>query len=135
MSDVPRVGVAVILIKDDLVLVGKRLNSHGSGCWGFPGGHLEFNESIHDCAVRDVFEETGLEVKNVRDFVFTNDFFVDVRKHFVTLFVLADYVSGTPKVLEPDKCEEWCWFSWDDLPKPLFLPIENLLKKNVNPFN
>ena len=34
--------------------------------WSFPGGHVERGESFYDCAVREVKEETGLEVKNLK---------------------------------------------------------------------
>jgi len=54
MDKRPLIGVAVIVIKENRVLLGKRKNSHGSGTWAFPGGHLEFNESIEDCARREV---------------------------------------------------------------------------------
>jgi 8-oxo-dGTP diphosphatase len=52
MHDRPLIGVAVIVIKDDKILLGKRKNSHGAGTWALPGGHLEFGESIKDCARR-----------------------------------------------------------------------------------
>ena len=48
------VGIAVIVIKEDRVLLGKRKNAHGSGTWVFPGGRLEFKESIEDGARREV---------------------------------------------------------------------------------
>lgn len=134
MVNVPRIGVASIIVKDNKILMGRRLGAHGSGSWSFPGGHLEFNESVEDCARRETLEEAGIQITNLRDFAFTNDFFPEADKHYVTLFVLADYLSGTPQILEPDKCGGWEWFEWDDLPKPLFLPINNLLKKGLNPF-
>ncbi|MFH1780289.1 MAG: NUDIX hydrolase [Candidatus Micrarchaeota archaeon] len=127
----PRVGVGVIVVKDGLVLLGKRKSKHGEGYWSFAGGHLEFMEKVEDCAVREVREEAGIEVKNVRLGPFTNDFFPD--SHYVTLFVVCDYASGDVKVMEPEKCSEWHWFSWSELPKPLFLPIENLLKQEFTP--
>jgi hypothetical protein len=37
--------------------------------------------------------------------------------------------------MEPEKCAEWAWFSWDDLPQPLFIPIQNLFKQGYNPFD
>ncbi|MEM7347488.1 MAG: NUDIX hydrolase [Chloroflexota bacterium] len=134
MDERPKVGVAVIIKKEDKVLLGRRKGSHGAGGWQFPGGHLEFKEDIETCARREVLEETGLRVTNIQRQTFTNDLFQTENKHYITLFVTADYVEGEPQVLEPDKCEMWDWYSWDNLPAPLFLPIENLLKQGFNPF-
>ena len=133
-NNLPKVGVGVILVKNNKVLFGKRKNAHGEGTWSFPGGHLEFNESVEDCAKREVLEETDLRIKNVKKVNFTNDIFKKEGKHYITLFVLAEYSSGEAKIMEPEKTEKWAWFSWDSLPEPLFLPIENLLKQGFNPF-
>lgn len=130
----PQVGVGVIVKKDDKILLGKRKNTHGEGTWSFPGGHLEFNEEIEDCARREVEEETGISIKNIRYATFTNDIFEEEGKHYVTLFVVCDYRRGAVSVKESHKCEKWDWFKWDNLPHPLFLPINNLLKQNFNPF-
>lgn len=130
----PLIGVAVIVIKDDLVLVGRRRNTHGHGTWQFPGGHLEFGESPEKCAKREVYEETGLSVRNLRRGPYTNDVYELENKHYVTLFVLADYESGKAVVKEPDKCDEWRWRCWADLPDPRFLSMENLLLQGFNPF-
>lgn len=129
MQNRPAVGVAVIVIKEGEILLGKRLNSHGSGTWALPGGHLELNESIEACARREVFEETGLSIQNIRYATFTNDIFTTEKKHYVTLFVVADYDSGQPQIKEPDKCEKWDWFRWHALPEPLFLSLRNLLNQ------
>ena len=134
MPEFPRVGVGVILIKGNKVLLGKRRNAHGDGTWSFGGGHLELNEELAECAKREVKEEAGLEIKNIRFGAITNDIFEKERKHYITIFMIADYVKGEPKTMEPDKLERWAWFEWSNLPKPLFLPIENLLKQNFNPF-
>lgn len=127
------VGVGVIVIKDGKVLLGKRKNSHGEGTWSLPGGHLEFNENIEDCAAREVREETGISIKNIRRGAFTNDFFEREGKHYVTLFMVSEFDSGEVKVMEPDKCENWMWFEWDDLPTPLFTPIQNVLEQGFHP--
>lgn len=129
----PRIGVGVIVLRDNRVLLGKRKGAHGSGTWQFPGGHLEWSESIEACAQREVLEETGVAVRNVRHVAFTNDIFGTEGKHYVTLYVVADYGSGIPKVMEPEKSERWDWFSWDALPTPLFLPIQNLFAQGFNP--
>ncbi|MFT4309077.1 MAG: nucleotide triphosphate diphosphatase NUDT15 [Candidatus Woesearchaeota archaeon] len=131
----PRVGVGVMIVNDNKVLLGKRKNSLGDGTWAFPGGKLDYNESIEDCAVREVLEETGLSIKNIRQGPYTNDIFVKEGIHYITVFVIADYDSGKPSVMEPNKCEGWEWFLWDDMPLPLFLPLQNLLEQGFNPFN
>ena len=130
MKKKPLVGVAVIVIKDNKVLLGKRKNTHGAGTWAFPGGHLEFNESIEACACREVFEETGIQIKNLHRGPYTNDIFHDDDKHYVTLFVIADYDYGEPVVKEPQKCTQWPWSNWPPNRQPQFLPITNLLKQN-----
>ncbi len=129
----PLIGVAVIVIKDDKVLLGRRMGSHGAGTWAFPGGHLEFGESIEACAEREVFEETGLSIKRCRFGSLTNDIFTREKKHYVTLFILADYDSGELELKEPDRCDQWDWFSWNRLPEPRFLSLENVLAQGFDP--
>jgi 8-oxo-dGTP diphosphatase len=134
MDNRPKVGVGVIIIKDKQVLLGRRKSAHGQGTWCFPGGHLEFHEELEACARREVLEETGLHLKNVRAETFTNDIFPDEGKHYITLYMRAEVASGQVAVAEPDKCEQWAWFAWDNLPEPLFIPIQNLLKQGYTPF-
>ena len=129
MKNRPLVGVAAIIVKGGKVLLGKRKNSHGAGCWQFPGGHLEMNETVEACAQREVFEETGLMIKNIRLGPYTNDVFEAEKKHYITLFVIAEYKSGHVTLKEPEKCSEWGWFDPDNLPEPHFLPIINLLRQ------
>lgn len=126
----PYIGVAVIVVRQGRVLLGKRINAHGAGTWQFPGGHLEYGESIEACARRELMEETGLSIETLHLGPFTNDFFEAEKKHYVTLFVIADQTTGDPVVREPEKCERWGWFFWAQLPRPRFLPIVNLLKQN-----
>lgn len=133
-SKVPWVGVAAILVKDNTVLIGKRLNAHGENTWAFPGGHLEFFEDVASCARREVLEETGLEVGNVSFATLTNDFFETEQKHYITIFMHCEYIAGEPQLLEPHKCKQWIWADWRDLPKPLFVSVENLLKQGYSPF-
>jgi 8-oxo-dGTP diphosphatase len=136
MEKIPRIGVAVIIKRENKILLGERKGSHGEGTWSFPGGHLEFGEKVAECAKREVLEETGLEIKNVSEIkTTTEDFFEVEQKHYITLYVCADYISGEAKIMEPNKCTEWGWFGWNNLPEPLFLIIKNLKTQNFNPFN
>jgi len=130
----PKVGVSIFIIKDGKVLLGKRKNAHGDGTWNLPGGHLEFNESLEGCAKREVLEETGLRISNITSVSFTNDIFKEEGRHYITLFMRAESFEGAPQLMEPDKCEKWGWFDWKNLPVPLFLPVENLLRQGFNLF-
>ena len=121
------VGLSVIIYNNGKILLGKR-KGHGEGTWAFPGGHLEFGESWEECAVREVKEETNLEIGNIRFLTVTNDIFKNPNKHYITLFVAADYVSGKVRLMEPVKSSEWRWFETNKIPKPLFLPLINLFE-------
>jgi len=129
----PKIGVGVIVVSDGKVLMQKRRNAHGDGTWCFPGGHLEYGESPEECAARETREEFGVEISGAEPLAFTNDIFADEGKHYVTLFVQAGLGSGEPRIMEPDKTTEIGWFAWDEMPRPLFLPIENLLKLGFRP--
>ncbi len=131
----PKIGVGVIVKNNGKVLMGKRKGSHGDGYWAFPGGHLEMNESIEQCAERETFEEAGIKIKNLSKSYFTNDIFENEEKHYVTLFITSDYNFGDVEIMESNKCDEWGWFEWDNMPKPLFLCVENLVNEGFNPFD
>jgi 8-oxo-dGTP diphosphatase len=115
----PRVGVGVMIVKNGLVLLGKRKGSHGEGEYAFPGGHLEYMESFEHCAQRETLEECGVEIENIR-FQFLANVKTYAPKHYVHVGLLADWQSGTPEVLEPEASESWEWYALENLPQPLF---------------
>ena len=137
----PQVGLGVIVINNGRVLVGERKSRLGKGQWQFPGGRLEPGESFEDCAYREIREEVGDEFKvkliDKNPVAVTNDIF-GKNEHWITLYFRAKYISGEPRVMEPDKCLWWKWFYWDNLINNfspfLFLPIQNLIKQRHNPF-
>ena len=114
----PKTGVAAMIMKDGKVLLAKRKGVHGSGEYAFPGGKLELGESFEDCLRREVREETGIEIENIRFLRLLN--FKFYGKHFVDIGLIADWKSGEPQVLEPEKSESWGWHDLDNLPEPLF---------------
>ena len=125
----PKIGVGVLVWRKKQLLLGKRISKDQHWCWQFPGGHLENNETVINCARREVLEETGLKVRAPRHLGFTDKLFSMGNSQYITLFVSCEYDSGTEQVLEPDSCECWQWFDYQQLPEPLFEPISLLLSQ------
>lgn len=119
MENKTKVGVGVMILKDGKVLFGRREGSHGAQQYAFPGGHLEYMESFTETAKREVLEECGIEVSNIR-FQFLMNLKTYIPKHYVHIGLIADWANGELKNLEPDKCDGWDWYDIDNLPAPLF---------------
>ncbi len=119
------VGVGILIIRDGKILLGKRKGGTGAGTWCLPGGKLEMNESLEECAKREVKEETGMEVDGLELVSISNDIAYD--KHWVTIGMKPEIIKGEPVVNEPDQAEEWKWFDPDGLPEPLFEASKNLI--------
>lgn len=129
----PGVGVGVCVRKEGKILLLRRINAHGHGTWCFPGGHLEMGESVEEAARRETREEAGVEIDNILLGPYTNDLFEE-GKQYITLFAIADWKAGEPRICEPEKMTEIGWYSWDALPEPRFLPLKNLLASGFDPF-
>lgn len=120
MENKPKVGVGVMIIRDGKILLTRRKGSHGEGQYAFPGGHLEYLESFEDCALRETMEECGSTIKNIK-FLFLTNSTKYSPKHYVHIGLTAEWESGEPQVMEPDKAEEWKWYEMDEALKlPLF---------------
>ncbi|MBI2033389.1 MAG: NUDIX domain-containing protein [Candidatus Levybacteria bacterium] len=129
-----KVGVGVMILKDGEILLSKRKGSHGSGEYAFPGGHLEYMEGFEKCAKRETKEECGVEIQNVQ-FLFLANITKYAPKHYVHIGLIANWKSGDPEILEPEKSESWGWYDLDSCPTPMFemcrLSIESY-KNKVN---
>lgn len=134
------VGVALLVLKEDekLVLLGKRIGSHGNGTWGAPGGKLNYLETAKEGCLRELTEETGLVGSNIEMIddipCATTEYSFSDGLHFVTLYLRSRYLNGVPKVMEPKECSQWKFYPWTRLPSNLFLPMRNLIAQGYNPF-
>lgn len=120
------VGVGVIIERNGTVLLQRRTGAHGEGTWSCPGGHIDFGETVEACAQRETREETGLEIDAVTFHAITNDVFPNEAKHYITVWVRAEYLGGEPIVRSEREATDIGWFPWDHLPAPLFIPLKNL---------
>ena len=126
------VGVCVLVEKDGLVALIKRRGAHGEGTWATPGGHIDFGEAIIDTACREVREEGELEIGELQIDGFTEDYFVSEGKHYITIWLSAQWVSGELPA-SGEEFSESGWFDMSDLPKPWFLPLQNLMRGKMHP--
>ena len=119
MESYPKVGIGVMIMKDGKVLLAKRKGAHGAGEYCFPGGHLEYMESFGQCALREIAEECGVAIKDLRFQLIANAK-TYAPKHYVHIGLLADWKAGEPQLLEPEKSESWGWYDLEALPQPMF---------------
>ncbi|KAK4596875.1 hypothetical protein RGQ29_014774 [Quercus rubra] len=95
-------------------------------------------ESFEECGSRELKEETGLDIAQLELLTVTNNLFLEEPKpaHYVTVFMRAvlEDPQQVPQNLEPHKCDGWDWYDWDNLPKPLFWPLEKMVQDGFDPF-
>lgn len=117
----PAVGLGVIIQRGEEILLGQRKGWQG-GFYSIPGGLLEVGESFEAGAIREVREETGLELIDPRVIAVTNNLetFRRTGRHHVSVILYAQRFRGEPVVMEPDKCAGWGWYDPRQLPEPHF---------------
>jgi 8-oxo-dGTP diphosphatase len=116
--ETPLVGVGAIIIDNARVLLVKRAHPPIQGQWSIPGGVLEVGEPVHDAAVREACEETGLivepgELLGVYDRILRNPE-LRVQYHYVLVDFLCRPVGG--ELLAASDATEVRWFTREELP-------------------
>jgi ADP-ribose pyrophosphatase YjhB (NUDIX family) len=132
------VGVGVIIMDGSKILLGLRNSDkekadselNGEGTWTMPGGKLEMNETLINAGIREVKEETDLDVTDIEVFCVQDDF--SENAHFVTVGLIGNKYNGTVKTMEPDVITKWGWFDIDKLPKNIFLPSKGCIEKYIS---
>jgi len=115
----PIVGVGAVVICDGKILLEKRKNEPGKGKWSIPGGLVELGEGVEQTVMREVMEETGLEVEepSIIDIVdnITRDENGEIRYHFVIVDYFVKLKGGMLKA--QSDAEELRWTTFDEVEK------------------
>lgn len=106
--------VDIIISKGNKVLLIERKNEPQG--WALPGGFVDYGESLEQAALREAFEETGLELLNLQQFAAYSDPSRDPRQHNISMVFTAT-TEGTP--MAGDDALEAQWHNLDALPSPL----------------
>lgn len=108
------VGIGAVVFNDKgQLFLSQRGNKaqNERGKWEFPGGALEFGESFEATIIREIKEEFGLGIKPLYQLEPFNHLLLNEHQHWVALCFVCKFVSGEPKILEPDKCQDIGWFT------------------------
>jgi ADP-ribose pyrophosphatase YjhB (NUDIX family) len=115
--DRPYVGVGVVILRGDEVLLAQRGKWPRRFVWSIPGGAQELGESVHDAALREVREETGLEVEIVGLVDVVDSIQRDedgrVRFHYTLVDFVAEWHAG--EAVAADDVAEVTWAALDAL--------------------
>jgi len=115
----PIIGVGAVIIKDGKILLEKRKNDPGKGKWSIPGGLVELGESVEQTVIREVKEETGLDVKKPEHIDVVDNVVRDengeVKYHFVIIDYFVKLKGGTLKAASD--AEELKWITFDEVDK------------------
>jgi len=104
-----------VVIHEGQVLLAQRGKDPGRGLWGFPGGHVEWGETVRDAALRELHEETAIEARAQRylthfDLIHRDDAGQAVV-HYLLVGVLCRYQAGAPQA--GDDAMDARWFPID----------------------
>ena len=115
----PLVGVGAVIVCNGRILLEKRKGEPGKGKWSIPGGLVELGERAEQTVIREVREETNLEVENPEliDVVDSITFDEDgrIKYHFVIIDYFVKLKGGTVKAA--DDAAELKWVPFNEVEK------------------
>jgi ADP-ribose pyrophosphatase YjhB (NUDIX family) len=117
---------ALVVGDDGRILLARRAAEVEHGKWDLPGGFLEENEHPLDAMLRELREETGLEIEPTRFFGIWTDLYGDGpgARSTLNLYWLARAVGGEP--VAADDVSELRWFARGELPPPEEIAFRNV---------
>jgi len=109
----PMIGSAAIVIKGNKILLGKRNKENMFGKWVLPGGRVGWGETIRDAAIRELKEETGLDIE-INKLLFHKEIIsLSNNYHRIVFYHLAEPVGGEAKA--SDDLSEIGFFTIDEI--------------------
>ena len=123
----PIPGVVVLIERDGQVLLGKRAGGFGKGGWGLPQGYIEFDEDFLSAAIREVKEETGLDVE-IRSIINVVSNLLSPGLQTLAIVLLAGVVAGELCAGDDLETLEWVPLA-EPLPEMAFEADEQVIER------
>ncbi len=126
----PLVGVGAVIVKEGRVLLVQRGTEPARGRWSIPGGLIEVGEMLTEAVVREVREETGLEVEPIALVELLDRIHREadrVRYHYVIADYLCRVIGGTLKAASDAAAVRWVERAEWNRPDPRDPPVEGAL--------
>jgi len=101
------------------VLLIERGDDPFKGCWAFPGGFMNMDETTEQCAIRELEDETGLKIGEVHQIGAYSKVDRDPRGRTITVAYLA-VVDAPIAVIGQDDAAKTQWFPLSALPELAF---------------
>jgi 8-oxo-dGTP diphosphatase len=123
-KDYVGVGVGAVVVNDTgQVFLSQRGEkaTNERGTWEFPGGKVDFGETLQTTLKREFMEEYGMTIQIIELLSVDDHILEDEGQHWVSPTYIAHSIGDEPQILEPDKCRAIGWFDIDNLPAPLSL--------------
>lgn len=106
--------VAAVLMKGQRVLCVKRQHQPFKGMYGLPGGHKQPNETDTEALIREVKEETGLEIKTQPKPIGIIEYTISDEETYTVTYYTATIISGTPTP-QPNEITDIKWMTTREL--------------------
>lgn len=124
----PRIRVATIVPKDDSLLL-VRHRKGDKRYWMLPGGGLDYGETFEACAIREIKEETGLDISIERMLYLSEAICPRGTRHVVNVYLLGKLEGGTLAVPTEDVIDAVQFVPFADLDRiTLYPPIAEQLQ-------
>ncbi|MBT3817360.1 MAG: NUDIX domain-containing protein [Candidatus Magasanikbacteria bacterium] len=111
-------GALILNDKEEILLLKRgKASKNQVGVWSKIGGSVEFGDTVEETLLKEAKEEIDCDIELLQFINYADHLLPEEKQHWVSFNYLAKIISGTPKIMEPEKCSDMQWFHIDDLPE------------------
>ncbi|MBD3280053.1 NUDIX domain-containing protein [Candidatus Dojkabacteria bacterium] len=128
-TDYPKVTVVAVIMYKGKVLLGKRNRKLKHGFYALPGGYLSTYEKLDDAIIKEVKEETQLNLNKPEYIGIVESIEQDEKIHTINVGYLLRLENLPGSIETNDEVDEWEWFSIENLPDKMIEADKEMIKK------